>query len=76
LSIINSIVFGIRALPEAKIGLVNRMAKREKDSCRLYALAFDYLDLLFCQPVKLVEPLPPALLFLNLHALYSTNHIQ
>jgi hypothetical protein len=36
LSIINSIVFGIGTLPEAKIGPVKRMPKREMDSCRLY----------------------------------------
>ena len=55
MSIIDSIVFGIGTLPEAKIGLVKGKAKREMDSCRLYALAFNYLDLLFCQPVKLVD---------------------
>jgi hypothetical protein len=38
LSIIGSIVYGIGTLPEAKIGPVKRMAKREMDSCRLYAL--------------------------------------
>jgi hypothetical protein len=36
LSIIDSIVFGIGPLPEAKIGLVKRMAKRERDSCKLH----------------------------------------
>jgi hypothetical protein len=42
LSIINSIAFGMGTLPEAKIGPLKRMAKREMDSCRLYALAFNY----------------------------------
>jgi len=55
LSIINSVVYGIGTLPEAKIGLVKGTAKRGMDSCGLYALAFNYLDLLFCQPVKLVD---------------------
>jgi hypothetical protein len=55
LSIINSIVYGIGTLPEAKIGPVKRMPKREMDSCRLHALAFNYLDLFFGQPVKLVD---------------------
>jgi hypothetical protein len=32
------------------------MPKRGMDSSRLHALAFNYLDLFFCQPVKLVEP--------------------
>jgi hypothetical protein len=40
----NFIVFGIGTLPEAKIGPVKRMAKREMDSYRLHALAFGYLD--------------------------------
>jgi hypothetical protein len=31
------------------------MPKRGMDSCRLYALTFNYLDLLFSQPVKLVD---------------------
>jgi hypothetical protein len=53
LSIIDSIVFGIGTLPEAKIGLVKRMPKRGMDSCRLYALVFNYPDLLFYQPVNL-----------------------
>ena len=47
LSIINSIVYGIETLPEAKIGLVKSAPKREMDSCRLYVLASNYLDLLF-----------------------------
>jgi len=38
LSIIDSIVYGIGTLPEAKIGLVKRMPKRRMDSWRLYAL--------------------------------------
>jgi hypothetical protein len=38
LSIINSIVFGIGTLPEAKIGPVKRMPKREMDSYKLYVL--------------------------------------
>jgi hypothetical protein len=50
LSIIDSIVYGIGSLPEAKIGPVKRMAKREMDSCGLHALAFDYLDLLSVGP--------------------------
>jgi hypothetical protein len=55
LSIIDSIVYGIGTLPEAKIGPVKRMPKTEMGSCRLYALAFNYIDLLFSQPVKLVD---------------------
>jgi hypothetical protein len=55
LSIIDSIVFGIETLPEAKIGLIKGMAKRGMDFCRLYVLTFNYLDLLFRQPVKLVD---------------------
>jgi hypothetical protein len=39
-------------LPEGKIGPFKRMPKRGMDSCRLHALAFNYLDLLFSQPVK------------------------
>jgi hypothetical protein len=31
------------------------MSKREMIACRLHALTFNYLDLLFCQPVKLVD---------------------
>jgi hypothetical protein len=38
LSIIDSVVFGIGSLPEAKIGPVKRMPKREMDSCGLHAL--------------------------------------
>lgn len=34
----NSIVCGIRTLPEAKIGLVKRIPKREMDFYRLHAL--------------------------------------
>jgi len=41
LSIIDSIVYGIGTLPEAEIRPVKRMPKKEKDSCRLYALAFN-----------------------------------
>jgi hypothetical protein len=52
LSIINSIVYGIRTLPEAKIVPVERMLKREMNSCGLHALTFNYLDLFFCQPVS------------------------
>jgi len=48
-------VYGIGTLPEAKIGSVKRMPKREMDSCRLHALTFNYLDLLFSQAVKLVD---------------------
>jgi len=55
LSIIDSIVFGIGTLPEAKIGPVKRMPKRGMDSCRLHALALHNPDLLFCQPIKLVD---------------------
>jgi hypothetical protein len=40
-------------LPEAKIWLVERMPKRGMESCRLYALVFNYLDLIFSQLVKL-----------------------
>jgi hypothetical protein len=55
LSINDSIVYGIGILPEAKTGPVKRMPKRGMDSCRLNALAFNNPDLLFCQPVKLVD---------------------
>jgi hypothetical protein len=55
LSIIDSIVLGIGTLLEAKIGPVKSMPKSGMDSCRLHALAFNYLDLLFRQPVKLVD---------------------
>ena len=43
------------SLPEAKIGLVKRMPKREMDSRGLHALVFNYLDLLFRQLIKLVD---------------------
>jgi len=55
MSINDSIVYEIGTLPEAKMGPVKRMPKRGMDSCRLYALAFNYLDLLFSQAVKLVD---------------------
>jgi hypothetical protein len=55
LSIIDSIVYGISSLPEAKRGPVGGVPKIERDSCRLHTLAFNYLDLFFCQPVKLVD---------------------
>ena len=55
LSIINSIVYGIGTLPEAKIGSVKRMPKRGMDFCRLHALDLRIPDLLFCQPVTLVD---------------------
>jgi hypothetical protein len=48
-------VYGIESLPEAKIGPVKRMAKRGMDSYRLHVLAFNYLDLFFGQPIKLVD---------------------
>ena len=38
LSIINSIVYGIGTLPEAKMGPVKRMPKRGMDSCRLHVM--------------------------------------
>jgi hypothetical protein len=44
LSIINSIVYGIGTLPEAKIGLVKRMPKREMDSCRLHVVIRARID--------------------------------
>jgi len=52
LSIIDSTVFGIGTLPEAKIGLVKRMPKRGMDSYRLHALTFRNPDLLFRQPIQ------------------------
>ena len=56
LSIIDSIVYGIGTLPEAKIGPVERMPKIEMDSYRLYALDFNYLDLLFQSARKARRP--------------------
>jgi hypothetical protein len=51
-SIINSIVYGIRTLPEAKIGPVKRMPKCGMGSCRLHALTFNYTDQLFIQSIS------------------------
>jgi hypothetical protein len=51
------------------------MLKREMDSCGLYALAFNYLDLLFCQPVKIIDQgvyLPVSGFYLTLEEKRST----
>lgn len=56
MSIIDSIVFGIGTLPEAKIGLVKGKAKREMDYCRLHALSrseiSSYIYIFICRHVK------------------------
>ena len=46
LSIIDSIVYGIGTLPEAKIGPVKRMPKRGMDSCGLHALILDSTEII------------------------------
>jgi hypothetical protein len=73
LSIIDFIVYGIGTLPEAKIGPVKGMPKRGKDSCRLHVLAFNYLDLLFCPLVKLVDQGVNQALMIGLELLLSES---
>jgi hypothetical protein len=46
LSIIDSIVYGIGTLPEAKIGPVKRMPKRGMDSCGLHVLILDSTEMI------------------------------
>jgi len=50
LSIIDSIVYGIECLPEAKIGPVKRMPKRGMDSCGLHVLTFYRESGMYKQP--------------------------